>query len=151
MQGILKYAVATSRHTNAVIVPRDAGTEHRARPGIVADEHVVVDKRLLKEGYDPRSEDYWDEFTSRLKKTLPHRYNGDGNESNETVTTRERPRSMNVSTERGGATNGSAVKNTFMLNAQRVAALKEAGMWDDPVKRNKMIKAYAEADRKAGR
>jgi len=111
----------------------------------------VIDKRLTKEGYDPRSEEYWEEFTSRLKRTLPHRYNDNGNENSETVSIRERPRSMNVSSERGSATNGSAVKNTFTLNAQRVAALKEAGMWDDPVKRNKMIKAYAEADRKAGK
>lgn len=112
---------------------------------------LVVDKRLLKEGYDPRSEEYWNEFTNRLKKTLPHRYNDDGNENNDSGVTHERPRSMNVSSERGGATNGSSMKNTFTLNAQRVAALKEVGMWDDLPKRNKMIKAYAEADRKAGR
>jgi hypothetical protein len=112
---------------------------------------VVVDRRLLKDGFDPKTQEYWDEFTTRLKRTLPHRYNDNGNENGDPETTLERPRSMNVPAERGSTTSGSAAKNTFTLNAQRVAALKEAGMWDDPAKRNKMIRAYAEADRKAGK
>lgn len=34
--------------------------------------------------------------------------------------------------------------NTFMLSPLQVAALKKAGYWDDPVKRARMIKKYAE-------
>jgi hypothetical protein len=43
---------------------------------------------------------------------------------------------------------GSAVKNTFTLSRDRVQALKDAGMWDDPSKRAKAIRSYADFDRK---
>jgi len=37
--------------------------------------------------------------------------------------------------------------NTIILSPQRVQAIKDAGAWDDPAKRSKMIKAYAEFDK----
>ena len=39
-------------------------------------------------------------------------------------------------------------KNTFTLSRERVQALKDAGMWDNPDKRAKAIRNYAEFDRK---
>jgi len=109
---------------------------------------LALDKRLIKEGYNPKTTMYWDEFNSRLQKTLPHRYSNANGNDNEVV--RERPRSMNVSQEHGSITSGRSA-NSFMLNQERVRALKEAGMWDDPAKRNKMIKRYYDMDKKAGR
>ena len=38
---------------------------------------------------------------------------------------------------------GSGGKNTFTLSPEQVRAMKDAGFWDDPEKRNKMIKRYA--------
>ena len=37
--------------------------------------------------------------------------------------------------------------NSITLSAERVRAIKEAGAWDDPAKRSKMIKAYANFDK----
>ena len=43
---------------------------------------------------------------------------------------------------------GSPVaKNTMTLSRERVQALKDAGMWDDPTKRAKAIRRYADFDR----
>jgi thermostable 8-oxoguanine DNA glycosylase len=109
---------------------------------------VAVDKVLLKEGFNPRTEKYWEEFTNRLKKTLPEHYSGDDDSSEGVV--RERPRSMNESSGRE-ANSGSSTKATFTLSADRVRALKEAGMYDNVQVRNKMIRRYIDSDRKAGR
>jgi hypothetical protein len=43
----------------------------------------------------------------------------------------------------GGRTGGS----TFVLDPEQVRAMKDAGYWDDPVKRAKMIKRYAQNPR----
>ena len=39
------------------------------------------------------------------------------------------------------------VGNTITLSRERVQAIKDAGAWDDPVRRSKMIKAYTEFDK----
>ena len=38
----------------------------------------------------------------------------------------------------------------FVLEPEQVRAMKDAGFWDDPVKRAKMIKRYAEQSRNRG-
>ena len=40
---------------------------------------------------------------------------------------------------------------TFTLTAEQVRAMKDAGMWDNPEKRAKMIKRYAEQARNTSR
>ncbi|MFZ4600027.1 MAG: hypothetical protein ACOYNN_15420 [Terrimicrobiaceae bacterium] len=96
----------------------------------------VIDNKLAEEGYDPASSDYWEELDSRLQKRLPHLYNQRSSESN-----RSRPRSVVTGTgrETGRASGG----NTFVLEPEQVRAMKDAGLWDDPEKRARMIKRYA--------
>lgn len=96
----------------------------------------VIDNRLAEEGYDPSSSDYWEELDSRLQKRLPHLYNQRSSEP-----TRSRPRSVVTGTgrETGRASGG----NTFVLEPEQVRAMKDAGLWDDPEKRARMIKRYA--------
>jgi hypothetical protein len=43
------------------------------------------------------------------------------------------------SRESSGSVNG----NQFVLAPEQVRAMKDAGFWDDPEKRTKMIKRYA--------
>lgn len=38
-------------------------------------------------------------------------------------------------------------RNTFTLSAEQVRAMKDAGFWDDPEKRARMIKRYAQEAR----
>lgn len=96
----------------------------------------LVDERLMEEGYNPASPDYWDELDERLQKRLPHLYNRTRRE-----TSGRRPKSFVTSSER--ETGGASGKNTFVLSPEQVRAMKDAGFWDDPEKRNKMIKRYA--------
>ena len=99
----------------------------------------VVDNALASEGWDPADPEYWDELDNRLKERLPHRYTG--------KTGGDRNRRSGTSSGRTDVS-GSAVKNTFTLSRDRVQALKDAGMWDDPSKRAKAIRSYADFDRK---
>ena len=98
----------------------------------------VIDNELASEGWDPADPEYWEELDNRLSARLPHRY------AAKTGTT----------TKRGGPTASARTANptgkaanTITLSRDRVQAIKDAGAWDDPVKRNKMIKAYAAFDK----
>ena len=96
----------------------------------------MIDERLVKEGWNPGTPDYWEELDERLQKRLPHLYNRNRRESSE-----RRPRSFVTSSER--ETGGASGRNTFTLTPEQVRAMKDAGLWDDPEKRNRMIKRYA--------
>lgn len=101
-----------------------------------------VDESLAAEGVDPTHPDYWDELDNRLQRYLPHRYN----ETTDEIPSARKPRSVVTGSGREVASSAGG-KNTFMLNPDQVRAIKEAGMWDDPQKRNRMIKRYAEIAR----
>jgi hypothetical protein len=98
-----------------------------------------LDKKLTDEGYDPSSEDYWDELDDRVSKYLPHRT---GNAAPQRAAT-QRPRMTGSGRE--SAPTGRA--NEFRLSPDRVQAIKDMGAWDNPDQRAKMIKSYARYDR----
>jgi len=100
-----------------------------------------IDRTLTEEGFDPTQEDYWEELDERLQKYLPHRSNTGYNERNRN----QRPRS--VVTSSGRESSGGVRPNEFRLTPDRVAAIKEAGMWDNTERRNKMIRKFADWDR----
>jgi len=50
-------------------------------------------------------------------------------------------------TSSGRETTATTKSNEFRLSPDRVAAMKEAGMWSDPELRKKAISKYAEWDR----
>jgi len=102
-----------------------------------------IDESLTQEGWDPTSEEYWDELDNRLQRYLPHRYN---QQEDETPSRRSRPR--NIVTGSGRESSPAAGgRNTITLSPEQVRAMKDAGMWDDPQKRAKMIKRYAQEAR----
>jgi len=70
---------------------------------------------------------------------LPARYNSAYNEGKREST---RP-----PTGGSSQTRGSSSSQTFTLSPDRVRAMKEAGYWEDPAKRQTMIKRYMEQDR----
>jgi hypothetical protein len=98
----------------------------------------VIDQRMVKEGWNPNSKDYWEELDRRVARKLPHRYTDDTDDQ----PTRSRPRSVVTSSGRENI-NSSGSRNTFTLSPEQVRAMKDAGMWDDQAKRTKMIKRYA--------
>lgn len=101
-----------------------------------------IDETLSAEGWNPTDPDYWNELDNRLHKYLPHRYN----DSTDVRSSTKRPRSVVTSSGRESV-NGSTNRNTFVLKPEQVRAMKDAGFWDDPEKRSKMIKRYAQEAR----
>jgi hypothetical protein len=103
---------------------------------------LAIDQALVKDGYDPRSADYWDELRRRAARRLPERFNAARNSGRE-----ER-------TPRGGPAVGSgrehaptSTRKEVYISPERKQALIDAGVWDDPVLRMKYVKRYAEYDR----
>jgi len=103
-----------------------------------------VDELMALEGWDASDPDYWDELDSRLQKQLPHRYNETNDESNV-----RRPRNVVGSSGRESVgSQGGASRSGFVLNPDRVKAMKEAGAWDNPARKAKMIQQFINYDRR---
>jgi len=99
----------------------------------------VLDEELVAQGWDPTQRDYWDELDRRLSKHIDSSYN----DHTDVKPSSKGPRSVVTSSGRESV-NGSSNRNTFTLKPEQVRAMKDAGMWDDPQKRAKMIKTYAQ-------
>ena len=116
---------------------------------------LALDDSLFKEGgWDPTTPAYWNELTKRMTKYLPHRFANrpaveDQDEEDDAPAPAPKPRQAPPRTPSvgGGSSDNSGAKGTYRLSAERVKALQEAGMWNDPAKRAKMVKRYVEQDR----
>ena len=97
----------------------------------------AIDDSLAREGWNPATPEYWAELTRRVKKELPHRYDSSYNREG-------KKRSPVVGSSRAST---SASHKDYQLSPDRVSAMKEAGVWDDPKKRAKMIEAYKKYDK----
>jgi hypothetical protein len=104
-----------------------------------------VDEIMANQGWNPADSDYWAEFDSRLQKELPHRYNSDNDDDNRSV---RRPRNVVGSSGReASAAYGGSNRTQFILSPDRVKAMKDAGAWENPVRKAKMIKNFIAFDR----
>lgn len=109
---------------------------------------IAIDQSLSKDGFDPRSADYWDELRRRAARRLPERF--DQKAKSPATEERAEPRRE----PRGGPVVGSgrehapaSTRKEIYVSPERKQALIEAGVWDDPVLRSKYVKRYAEYDR----
>lgn len=93
----------------------------------------AIDEQVAKEGYDPATSDYWDELTRRCRE----RFDG--------AKPRRKPTPTGMTREHVPASSKTGV----YVPPELKAAIEEAGMWDDPKRRNRIIKDYEER-RKAG-
>jgi hypothetical protein len=104
-----------------------------------------MDELMAAQGWDPTDPDYWDELDSRLQKELPHRYNSGNDEDSRHV---RRPRNVVGSSGReASAAYGGSNRSQFVLSPDRVRAMKEAGAWDNPERKAKMIRQFIAYDR----
>lgn len=120
---------------------------------------AVLDRGLVAKGWNPASEAYWEELSHQAAELLPHRFGAAGDQgggdepyNRATPQAARRPQRRSPVADGGGdggtQTGGGETKG-YVLSADRVRALKEAGMWDDPEKRKRMIARYREQDRQA--
>lgn len=111
---------------------------------------IAIDQALAKDGFNPQTEEYWDELRKRAARRLPERFEADAPRrgSNDRAEPRE------ARQPRGGPAVGSgrehaptSTRKEVYISPERKQALVEAGVWDDPVLRSKYVKRYAEYDR----
>jgi hypothetical protein len=100
---------------------------------------LTIDQAMAEEGWNPKTPQYWTELDNRLQKYLPHRYTGEANER----PSQRRPRNFVTGSGRESVSSNVIGRNQFALSRDQVQAMKDAGMWDDPEKRAKMIRRYA--------
>jgi hypothetical protein len=102
---------------------------------------LAIDQALAKDGFNPQSEEYWQELRKRTARRLPEKFKSN-QESREERTPRGGPA---VGSGREHAP--SSTRKEIYVSPERKQALIEAGVWDDPILRVKYVKRYAEYDR----
>jgi hypothetical protein len=100
---------------------------------------LAIDNKLAQEGFDPRTEEYWDELQTRVERRIPEKF-----------AKQEKP----VRKPSGGPAVGSgrehapsSTRKEIYISPERKSAMQEAGVWEDPVLRQRYIKRYAEYDK----
>lgn len=109
---------------------------------------LAIDNTLVREGYDPKSKEYWQELRARAAKRLPERFSDeDPPRANGAAKNGER-------VARGGPALGSgrngapaSTRKEIYISPERKQAMIDAGVWEDPVLRQKMVKRFAQYDR----
>lgn len=112
------------------------------KPGNEEDSAIAraVDAAVMREGYDAGTEDYWREVNRRLSI----RFNGQQEAPIQPQQTpRRRPTPTGNPREQAPPSN----RREVYVTPERKQAMIDAGMWDDPVKRNQMLRTYIEYDR----
>lgn len=104
----------------------------------------LIDEGLVAEGWNPGTEDYWDELDNRLQKRLPHHYNK-SSDRNDSV--RSPRNTVGSSGREASAAYGGTNRSTYVLSPERVRAMKDAGAWDNPERKKAMIANFIKYDR----
>jgi hypothetical protein len=108
---------------------------------------LAIDAALVRDGFDPKSPDYWDELRNRASRRLPERFGKSASKQAE-------PDDASARKPRGGPVISSGrehapptTRREIYISPERKQALIEAGVWDDPVLRSRYVKRYAEYDK----
>lgn len=114
------------------------------------DDSAIADTiaaKLVKEGYDPKSDDYWDELDDRLSQK------GIGS-SEETQTQSERERQSETPVRRKSPPVNGGSRRGDLSGAQKITlptvyinTLKDNGYWNDKKVRDRMIKRYLDGQK----
>jgi hypothetical protein len=109
---------------------------------------LEIDRSLVQEGFDPTQKDYWDELRTRTEAELPSR--SDSRTGDRGGDKSGNGRSQNRGPQfRTGGRERPLKKNEVYISPERKDAMIEAGVWDDPVLRNKYLKSYSDYDKQA--
>lgn len=131
------------------------------------DSRIVraLDVEVDEAGFDPGSPEYFEELDRRIAEVLPHRAGkkkakrtddediDEDEDEDEEETPRRKSAKSNGRKPAGGPRfrtggPGRELKNNEVyLSPARIAAMKEAGAWEDPQLRQKYMKKYQEWDR----
>ncbi|MFH1604771.1 MAG: hypothetical protein ABIH03_12780, partial [Pseudomonadota bacterium] len=128
--------------------------------GTDEDSQLVVslDNQVMAAGFRPETKAYWDELERRMQKYLPHRFD---EEEDEDASARQ-PKGGNGAHRQtqpgskrgpqlGSGRAGAGGSVTVYVSPERKAAMVQVGAWDDPEKRNAILRRYADYDREHGK
>ena len=108
----------------------------------------VIDDSVAADGFDPTTPAYYEELEKRGRERLPHRFSAASPAPQQQQQRQQRQPVAGAGGDSGGKPGGGA---DFQVSAERVKAMKEAGIWDDPTRRANMIKRYREMDKAASK
>ena len=106
----------------------------------------AISAALVKEGFDAKSDDFWDELDDRLSSRGVGNYEDDEDDEPEVRVAPARKRTappVSGGSQRGDLTGRPQIK----LPVAYIQVLKDTGRWDDITIRNKMIKRYLDSKR----
>lgn len=99
----------------------------------------AIDNALAAEGWNPASEDYWHELTRRVSARI-----GDDSPSAQRQASPKRKAPPTGNTREHAP---ASSRNEVYVTPERKQAMIDAGVWDDPVRRTQMLKAYQAYDK----
>lgn len=107
---------------------------------------MALDQMVRDAGHIPETPQYWEALDEKIKKHLPHRANSAYNRPQRGSEHSPTPPQVPV-VGSGREYAPAAGAGAYKLSPQRVQAMKEAGIWDDPKARADMIRRYQEIDK----
>lgn len=110
---------------------------------------LAIDKQMFREGWDPRTPGYWEELQARVEDEGLGGKKGQRREREERDDDEREERGQRRRQYTGsGGGHGGGEGGAVRIPAAYVANLKEAGMWEDPAQRKKMIKKYIDSQKR---
>jgi len=103
---------------------------------------LAIDQTLVRDGFQPNTEEYWAELRKRAARRLPEKF---GKQAEPAKDDRQARGGPAVGSGREHAP--SSTRKEVYISPERKAALIEAGVWDDPVLRMKYVRRYSEYDK----
>lgn len=102
-----------------------------------------IDAQLAREGFHPGTRAYWEELTERVAEAL----NAGGEPASSPAPTQNSaPRRKAPPTVNTREHAPTTTRKEIYVTPERKQAMIEAGAWDDPVRRQRMLKAYQAYD-----
>jgi hypothetical protein len=106
---------------------------------------LAIDQSLVESGYNPKTEAYWRELDKRVAKRLPDVKGGGNYDDSQDDDRRSQRRGPPVGSSRDQAP--QSTRREVYISPERKQAMTDAGVWEDPVLRQRYLKQYAKWDR----
>lgn len=106
---------------------------------------LAIDQSLVEAGYNPKTEAYWRELDKRVAKRLPDIKGGGNYDDSQDDDRRGQRRGPPIGSSRDQAPQSS--RREVYISPERKQAMIDAGVWEDPVLRQRYLKQYAKWDR----
>jgi hypothetical protein len=102
-----------------------------------------IDAGLVAEGWNPKSEVFWQELSRRANAEFNAGQQGERQQRQDDAPPKKKGPPMSSGREHAPP----GTRKEVYVTPERKQAMMEAGIWEDPERRKRQLKAYAEYDR----